>query len=324
MPAVPSPGGAIRPEILHEAAEWLVRLHDDVVDEADRRAWRKWLASSDEHARAWQRAEQLASLVGGVPGAVGAAPLRRMRRGGRRAALGAFAGLLAGAPLAWLAWRREPWQYAVADYHSAVGQQRQVRLDDGSLLYLNTDTRVDLRHGPHARLLVLLRGEVLVHTAPDAQVPARPFLVETRHGRLQALGTRFAVRQFDGYSRLAVEEGAVRVSPAAAAQAARVVAAGGQAVFDGAGVAPAAALSRHMVDWTGGILHAESMPLGEVVAELARYRGGVVRCDPAVAALPVSGVFQLADIDKALRLLQDTFPVRVHYRSRYWVTVAAR
>ncbi|ENO83451.1 FecR/PupR family sigma factor regulator, partial [Thauera linaloolentis] len=78
MPAVPSPGGAIRPEILHEAAEWLVRLHDDVVDEADRRAWRKWLASSDEHARAWQRAEQLASLVGGVPGAVGAAPLRRM------------------------------------------------------------------------------------------------------------------------------------------------------------------------------------------------------------------------------------------------------
>ncbi|MFT3763275.1 MAG: FecR domain-containing protein [Pseudoxanthomonas sp.] len=322
MSAAPAP--AIRPEVLHQAAEWLLRLQDEPVGEADRQAWRRWLASSEEHARAWRRAGQLTRLLDEVPDAIGSAPLQRMRRQRRRAALGAIASLLAGAPLAWLALKRQPWQYAVADHSTGIGDLKRVRLDDGSLLHLNTDTRVALRYTAGERRLLLLRGEVLVQTAPDPRTPARPFLLQTVHGQLQALGTRFAVRLFDAFSRVAVEEGAVRVSPAAAPQDARIVAAGTQATFDAARVSDASSLRRVALDWFRGILNAQAMPLGEVVAELARYRNGVVRCDPEVAALPVSGVFQLADTDRALQLLQDTFPIRVQFRSRLWVLVSPR
>jgi transmembrane sensor len=65
------------------------------------------------------------------------------------------------------------------------------------------------------------------------------------------------------------------------------------------------------------------MPLGEWVAELGRYRRGVLRCDPAVAGLRVSGAFPLDDTDRALQLLADTFPVRHVWRTRYWVSVEA-
>ncbi|KAG0759335.1 hypothetical protein G6F57_017955 [Rhizopus arrhizus] len=65
------------------------------------------------------------------------------------------------------------------------------------------------------------------------------------------------------------------------------------------------------------------MRLDAFVAELARYRSGLLRCDPAVADLRVSGVFSLRDTDRALDNLTRGLPVTVAYRSRYWVTVRA-
>jgi len=57
---------------------------------------------------------------------------------------------------------------------------------------------------------------------------------------------------------------------------------------------------------------------------LARYRRGVLRCDPAVADLRVSGAFPLADIDGSLRLLEKTLPVRISHVTPFWTTVAPR
>jgi len=65
------------------------------------------------------------------------------------------------------------------------------------------------------------------------------------------------------------------------------------------------------------------MRLEDFTAELARYRSGVVRCDPAVADLRVSGVFSLRDTDRALENLTRGLPVDVVYRTRYWVTLRA-
>ncbi|KAG1069089.1 hypothetical protein G6F55_014487 [Rhizopus delemar] len=64
--------------------------------------------------------------------------------------------------------------------------------------------------------------------------------------------------------------------------------------------------------------------LADLVDELARYRRGVLRCDPAVAGLRVSGAFPLADTDGSLRLLEKTLPVRISRVTPFWVTVAPR
>ena len=69
------------------------------------------------------------------------------------------------------------------------------------------------------------------------------------------------------------------------------------------------------------MLLAIDMPLGTLTEELGRYRSGVVRCDPAVADIVVSGAFSLRDTDASLALLQKTLPVRVQQLGPWWVTI---
>jgi len=66
------------------------------------------------------------------------------------------------------------------------------------------------------------------------------------------------------------------------------------------------------------------MRLGDVITELARHRVGVLRCAPEVAELRLSGAISLADTDAGLAMLEKTLPVRLQYRTRYWVVVQGR
>jgi len=61
-----------------------------------------------------------------------------------------------------------------------------------------------------------------------------------------------------------------------------------------------------------------------LVAELARYHRGVLRCDPAAADLTVSGAFPVADTEASLALLAKSLPVRIGRATSYWITVQAR
>jgi len=96
-----------------------------------------------------------------------------------------------------------------------------------------------------------------------------------------------------------------------------------QGSFDARAVSSLSALTPHAAGWLQGVLIAERMPLGEVLAQVARYRDGVLRCDPALAAMPVDGIFQLNDPDNILLLLQDSLPIRLVRRTRYWISVEA-
>lgn len=62
--------------------------------------------------------------------------------------------------------------------------------------------------------------------------------------------------------------------------------------------------------WTKGILSFSDKPLGEVIATLSRYRNGVLRCDPAVAGLRLSGTFPLKNTDAILNVIAQTLPVK--------------
>ncbi len=170
------------------------------------------------------------------------------------------------------------------------------------------------------RLILLRQGEILVETAKDS----RPLSVETAEGRILALGTRFAVRQDDGLTRVTVEAHSVEVRPRLAAQAAIRVEAGQVLSFaaDSAGAVRPAPLGA--TAWTQGMLVAVDRRLGEVLAELARYRPGYLGCAEQVADLRLSGAFALDDSDAALANLEDSLPVRVRRLTRYWVRVEGR
>ena len=76
--------------------------------------------------------------------------------------------------------------------------------------------------------------------------------------------------------------------------------------------------------WEHGMLLARDMHLGELIAELNRYHRGVLRCDPSVASLAISGAFPVTDIPASLALLETTLPIRISSTTSWWITVQAR
>ncbi len=75
--------------------------------------------------------------------------------------------------------------------------------------------------------------------------------------------------------------------------------------------------------WEGGMLLVRDMPLGELLAELGRYHRGVLRCDPAVAGLTISGSFPVMDLHASLDMVASTLPVRIGSATPWWITVQA-
>ncbi|RQT46339.1 DUF4880 domain-containing protein [Burkholderia cepacia] len=315
----------VPPQVARRAVEWWVDRQAGRTGEAFDAALARWRAEDPAHDAAWRHIETMQHRLGGLtagldPQAAHAA-LLSPRAGRRRAAVKALAVLLFAGGAAWMA---EPARRAAiwpADLRTAVGERRTVTLADRTVVVLDTDTALDVRFDAAARRLRLLRGTIMVTSGHDDRVPARPLVVATAQGELRPLGTRFAVRQREGATRVEVFAGAVRVQPDDAAAGARVIAAGEGADFTREAIGVQAPLDAYASAWTGGMLVASRMRLADLVAELDRYRRGSLRCDAAVADLRVSGTYPLDDPARVLDTLKATLPIDVHYLTRYWATV---
>ncbi|MFK0035818.1 FecR domain-containing protein [Pseudomonas monteilii] len=317
-------------EVLDQAIMWMVRLQSGYADEQAVQGCLHWRQSHPVHEAAWQALQHnestfnsLASLPG-VPGGVARDTLERMqhRQLGRRRLLQVLGtGLVIGGGMGWQS------QDAVrrwgADYSTAVGERRTVMLADGTRMQLNTHSAVDVVFTDSQRLIRLVQGEIFIETGADEGAPGgrRSFWVHTAQARLQALGTAFAVRQDASTTRLAVEQSRVLIHQAGNQQ---LVTAGEQYSISAAGSRKLPVGDMDASAWTRGQLVARSMPMHALVDELARYQSGWLACAPQVAGLPVSGVFQLDDIDRALDALGESLPVRVERFTRFWRRVVAR
>lgn len=315
---------------LAQAAEWYALLQSGQASPAERDRWTAWLASGPEAQAAWARVETVTrrfSLPPDLRLPADAALDRGARRPlGRRQALKLLALGGAGGLAAWAAVPASParraWVAMSSDHHSAPGQIRELTLADGSRIWLDSDSAIDVNDGDDLRVLRVRRGDLLVQTAPDLRTPPRPFVVETAHGRLRALGTRFSVRTgADGATQLDVFEGRVAVRPAEAGGGEPVVDAGRQVRFDRHVVRSTATADPAREAWTRGVLLARDQPLAAFVQELGRYHPGLLTCDPAVAELRVIGGFPLHDTGRALAMLEAALPVRVRRRVSWWTAI---
>lgn len=314
------------PAAVNEAVQWLVTLHSGTAREKEHEACRQWIEADPAHRQAWQLAQDRLGKLGLVPPALAAPALMRRDRGGRRKAVQLLVAGGLAAPLGWLAYRETPLRYMAADYRTAAGEIRATLLPDGSRLSLDTSSAVDMQFTDTSRTLLLRAGQIYIETAPD---PARrPFVVQTPHGRFRALGTRFSLRLLDTgepSTRLTVLEHSVEVSPNEGG-ASRVFAAGSDMEIDALGHMAvrrdaAAVDGQSRPGWVSRMLFANDMRLDVFLSELARYRSGIVRCDPAVAGLRLSGTFPVDDTDYSLALVGEILPVGVVLRTRFWVTV---
>lgn len=304
--------------IVEQASHWLMLQWSGELDKAQQRRFAEWRNADPEHARAWQRLEHLQQTLSGVSADTALAVLREQPDARRRQTLKLLSALLLAGGSGYIVQSQLPWREAMADLRSGTGERLQRTLADGSRLGLNSGSAVDIQFSASERRIRLLAGELLLDSGHD---PAqRPLIVDTIAGDVLALGTRFSVYQHDDKCQVDLFEGELELRPRQA-RAIRLQAGQG-CWFSTTQIGDIAPANLNAIAWHDGRLIAERMPLGQFTAELARHRAGMLRCDPAVAALPLTGVFPLADTDRVLTALEQSLPVKVHRLTRFWTTIS--
>ncbi|PZQ65872.1 MAG: hypothetical protein DI570_00180 [Phenylobacterium zucineum] len=185
-------------------------------------------------------------------------------------------------------------------HSTRMGEKKVVSLGDGSVITLNTATRLEVAYSKDRRHVRLLAGEALFDVAKDA---ARPFVVTVRGADVRAVGTSFTVSSLDRDAvRVLVREGVVEVSPlATGSRRVTRLAANDRAVVSGsAGAVVVAQLPASEVDaelaWKQGRIVLRGEPLAAAAKTFARYSDiAIIIDDPALGAEQVSGVFDAND-----------------------------
>ena len=311
------------------AADWLTLLMSGEAGDEQQRQWSQWRQAHADHEAAWQYVESVTGRMKSLGAGPAYTALSSYGSSGRPASAARrratqvllWGGLATGAGL--LASRTGTWQASMADWRSATGEQRSFALEDGTQLMLNTSSAVNLRFNASERRILLVAGEIMVATrhGSSSSVDPRPLLVETAEGSIRSLGTRFTVRQRPERTTVAVLESAVEISCRGAPGSTPVLHAGEQTQFSRETIETPSLVDEQADAWTRGQLLADDQRLDEFLAELDRYRPGVLRVDPHIAGLRLSGVFPLADTDRILATLPSVLPVRVQWRTRYWASV---
>lgn len=292
------------PMIADTAAEWALRLYGDTdLSEAECRALEAWLEGSPDRQAALSDAAAIWSDLGELRGAM--APMTtRARPTHWRAGWQAIAAVLVVALATitlFVVQGRSP------DLATDVGGQKVARLEDGSRVTLNTDTRVELNFSADRRELELRRGEAVFEVAHDA---SRPFVVSVAGRTVTAIGTTFIVRRYPDATGVTLIEGRVRVAAPngiAATDAGTVLTPGERLILTDRG---ALRLDRPSIDtltaWRRGELVFRGTPVGEAVAEMNRYTRKPITLRAGTGNRNVNGIFRTgasADFARVLAAL---------------------
>ena len=292
-----------------EASDWFARLNRRQVSLTEIEAFRAW--REDPHNRAayetidqtWRRAAALQDHPA-IDQALGETLARGAARRGRRERRAAWIAGASVASLAGLALAGGAWAYLQEhpSFATKVGEQRLVKLPDGSSVRLDTDSRIEVAFAGAARNVRLTRGQAFFDVAHDA---ARPFLVEAGPVTVRAVGTRFDVRAYGDQATVTLVEGVVEVRRTGAAPQVWTLRPG-QQVGANAAAAPRPANLEAATSWTSGRVVFQGIPLAAAVDEINRYATHkIVLRAPGAAATPVTGSFETGDTDAFVSAVSD-------------------
>ncbi len=300
-----------------EAAAWVVRLHGPNRSPTLEAGLRRWLAEHTDHRQAFELATETWNSTRDI---AQPAPSRLRRwiqaRPGMGTTLAAAAGAAGVAILVGVfVLLRAP------RMQTNVGEQRTLRLADGTQVALNTDTRLTVHYDAEERRIELERGEALFDVAGKSHWP---FVVNAGDRSITALGTAFVVRREERQLAVTLVEGKIAVSSepksgdhssqTAAAGTATVMVPGQRLTFDTQGSTPK--IDRPNLEkttaWRRGLVMLEDTPLAEAIVEMNRYSTiKLVIEQPRVATLEVSGMFRAGDSMRFARAVAKTYQLVV-------------
>jgi len=307
-----------------EAAYWFARAHENDRNPQERLEFEAWLGLHAQHRREYELLQNLWGAADLVPKArlqalcqvdapTALKPVIQLRPAKKRtfARYAVAASLMVAVGVTLFSILSAPSSYA-AQFATTLGERRQVALPDGSVVDLNSRTRLEVRYERGRRSVELIQGEAMFSVEHDT---SRPFVVSAGAGTVTVTGTRFDVRRDPEQTRVAVESGTVKVNGREGEQGDPVIlTAGLGARIDASGnVTPASAINTAQVTaWRTGKLVFNDATLSEVVQEVSRYREKPLRVASGKAsALRLTSVFKADDTDALLAALPKLLPVTI-------------
>ncbi|MDR4496062.1 MAG: FecR domain-containing protein [Nitrospirales bacterium] len=312
-----------------QALQWFVHLQSGEATVGDRRCFEAWVLESPVHqkefeyfSKIWKTLDQAKPFV--------ADDIKQAEAFWDTARLTRFSAIRQG----FFQWGRipvvvltlmvlvvlVPWfgsrQRAVENqYQTVKGEQQTIVLTDGSKIIMNTDTKISVRLSDADRVVTLRQGEALFTVTHDER---RPFEVRAGNGTVRDLGTQFTVYTSPEQVNVFVLDGVVEVGlnepthsfPMSSPQ---IVRQGQKVSYTADGqVSAVESFDRQTENsWIEGRLIFQGQPLEQVLKDVGRYQSGEIRLlDSTLAAVPVSGIFNIHDLGSFLQALQDTLPVR--------------
>ncbi len=326
-------GEKIPEDILDEAAVWIARLDSDQATRHDRLEFARWLDKDPVHQHAFQELSPVwarMSTLGGIKNLIDNEKVveltRRAHTSQQEEVLQPAAApawqilaVLVFMVVGFLAQSQSGHEEQV--YETELGGYQVVELDDGSIIHLNTDTRVHVKHDSSARTVWIEKGEAYFDVAKDKQ---RPFRVVSEFGQIAALGTEFLVKVENTGLDVAVFEGLVEVekkaseqtltefdgTPVAVVKRSRDLLAQGEALNVSNGVSNilpfSSADAESAISWRQGKLLFEQQPLTVVLREMERYAPvRFLLVDKKMENIVISGSVDSGDAASYINLLKN-------------------
>lgn len=327
--------------VKQEAGIWLARLDNGDLSDKEHADLQRWMSTSEFHADYlkrlvvnWDRMDVLSELADLFP-------LKSIEHrapgmaGNRLAWVGAAAVVVA--IVAMLLAVELPSGSTSVDalpverptpvvYHTAIGDFTSVKLKDGTVMKLNTNSLVEVEFDAELRSVTLLRGEASFKVASD---PSKPFVVRGGNGFAWAVGTQFNVRLLNDAVDVTVIEGRVKIvtgagktepqamiSPKVDDSAHQVLLRAGESVrydqdIEILKVHEQADMDQKLA-WQRGSLIFNGESLEDAIAEISRYTSlQLLIIDPEINDIPIGGHFKTDDIEGLLAALATNFDIRV-------------
>ncbi|WP_053980940.1 FecR family protein [Marinagarivorans algicola] len=217
MNAIDTKVAEIPDGVSDKARQWLVHLYSGHATQADYDALEAWLASDSVHRTALKRVEAVWHNIGlfdDIEALATSIEASRKRRFNPLRVIShpyhiAMAASILCVLCLFALTRYLPLDYRAVEYASLFGENKSVELDDGSVVMLSGDSRIEVILTGKQRMVQLLKGSAYFQVASDK---ARPFHVVGRHSSVSVLGTAFIFWQGIDTDRISVTEGEVSVS----------------------------------------------------------------------------------------------------------------
>jgi transmembrane sensor len=291
-------------QIIEELAQWLVMIDAGELSDAEAQAWEAWKNRSEQHRKAWLRAEKMDQFFSHVPANISTPILKTTRK--KAPAWSKLVLLLAVGGIMIAAVQVEQEQAWLADYRTGFGEQRNITLEDGTQIVLNSRTAIDIDFSANTRTVVLRHGEIFIHTGHPAERITRPFYVQSQHGTIQALGTQFNVAQDKSNTSVAVVEHAVQINTAQSQQQ-QIVNEGQALEFKKDHISHTRPIDMSSLLWKNGLLIANSLPLQAFAEQIERYYNVQVAVTADAANIMISGTYPINDLPALTAALEHTY-----------------